>query len=126
MRRGENLFELFMGEGSWYHVCMDSKDTKRVVPVGVLAALLMGVLLLVEGALMSGMLENRSLGLAQFVPGFVDWVEKEGALKVHVQEPASVSPPMKPQIEPVQPESMEPSIMEPEPVVEVDPSLPVG
>ena len=51
-----------MGVGSCYYDDMDSKNTKRVVPVGVIAALLMGLVLLVEGALMSGILENRSAG----------------------------------------------------------------
>ena len=66
---------------SWYATLMNSKVTKRVVPVGVIAALLMGFVLLLEGALMSGILENRSSGLIQFVPGFAAWLEKEGEMK---------------------------------------------
>ena len=71
----------------WYNIFMNLKVTKRVVPVGVLAALLMGFVLLLEGALMSGILENHSSGLIQFVPGFAAWVEKEGVMKESVQVP---------------------------------------
>ena len=115
-----------MGVGSCYYDDMDSKNTKRVVPVGVIAALLMGLVLLVEGALMSGILENRSAGLIQLVPGFAAWVDKEGGVKAAVQVPASVSPSVEPQIESVEPKAMERPNVEPEAPVEVDSSIPVG
>ena len=39
---------------SWYATLMNSKVTKRVVPVGVIAALLMGFVLLLEGVVVDG------------------------------------------------------------------------
>ncbi|MFL2860959.1 MAG: hypothetical protein ACJZ85_05450 [Pontiellaceae bacterium] len=105
---------------------MDSKITKRVVPVGVIAALLMGFVLLLEGALMSGILENRSSGLTQFVPGFSASVEKEGAMKEAVRLPAKISPSLQPKIESVPANVIENSNSVPESPIKVDPSIPVG
>ena len=111
---------------SWYDTLMNSKVTKRVVPVGVLAALLMCFVLLLEGALMIGILENRSSGLIQFVPGFAAWVEKEGVMKEAVRMPTTVSPLLKPQIESVPANGVEKPNSEPVLPIQVDPSIPVG
>ena len=105
---------------------MDLKITKRVVPVGVIAALLMGFVLLLEGALMSGIIENRSSGLIQFVPGFAAWVEKEGAMKGAVRVPTSVSPLLQPQLESVPANAIEKTNREPVLPIQVDPSIPAG
>ena len=50
---------------------------------------------------MSGILENRSSGLIQFVPGFAVWVEKEGVMKEALRVPTTVSPLLEPQLESV-------------------------
>ena len=110
----------------WYNIFMNLKVTKRVVPVGVLAALLMGFVLLLEGALMSGILENHSSGLIQFVPGFAAWVEKEGVMKESVQVPTTVSPLLQPQLESVPATGIEKPNREPGLPIQVDPSIPVG
>ena len=97
-----------------------------MVPVGVFAALLMGFVLLLEGALMSGILENRSSGLIQFVPGFAAWVEKEGEMKEAVRAPTTVSPLLQPQLESVLTNMMKKPNKEPVLQIQVDPSIPVG
>lgn len=111
---------------SWYDTLMNSKVTKRVVPVGVIAALLMGFVLLLEGALMSGILENRSSGLIQFVPGFAAWVEKEGEMKEAVRVPTTVSPLLEPQLESLPANGVEKPNREPVLPIQADPSIPVG
>ena len=105
---------------------MNSKVTKRVVPVGVIAALLMGFVLLLEGVLMSGILENRSSGLIQFVPGFTVWVEKGGVMKETVPVPTTVSPLLQPQLESDPANVIEKPNKEPVLPIQVDPSIPVG
>ena len=105
---------------------MDLKATKRVVPVGVVAALLMGVVFLLEGALMSGILENNSSGLIQFIPGFAAWVEKGSVMKETVPMPTKVSPLLQPQIESVPATVIENPNREPILPIQVDPSMPVG
>lgn len=111
---------------SWYHDIMNSKVTKRVVPMGVIAALLMGFVLLLEGVLMSGILENRSSGLIQFVPGFAVWVEKAGVMQEALQAPTTVSPLLQPQLESVPANVIEKPNKEPVLQIQVDPSIPVG
>ena len=111
---------------SCYDTIMNAKVTKRVVPVGVIATLLMGFVLLIEGALISGILENRSSGLIQFVPGFAAWVEKEGVMKEAVRVPTTVSPLLKPQIESVPANGVEKPNREHVLPIQVDPSIPVG
>ena len=94
--------------------------------MGVIAALLMGFVLLLEGVLMSGILENRSSGLIQFVPGFTVWVEKGGVMKETVPVPTTVSPLLQPQLESDPANVIEKPNKEPVLPIQVDPSIPVG
>ena len=105
---------------------MDLKVTKRVVPVGVISALLMGFVFLLEGALMSGILENRSSGLIQFIPGYAAWVEKVGVMKEAVPVPTTVSPLKQPQLESLPANIIEKPNKDPVVPIQVDPSIPVG
>ena len=105
---------------------MYSKVNKRVVPVGVIAALLVGFILLLEGALMSGILENRSSVLIQFIPGFTAWVEKGGTMKEAVPVPTKVSPLLQPELESVPANVIEKPDRKPVIPIQVNPSIPVG